>query len=541
MYECSVCGLLFLGGSACPSCGSLSSQELDVSGEGKETVDQRGGIPGLSELDDAMRDVVGEDEMFGETEEVETVDTSLPFTIGGGATEEISNLPFGVGSRSMGISIITEENEEVTPISEADGSESDVEEVSPVAEVSKKVELTEVDTSSDSPPNPELPPTPPPAPTAAPVSPPEPLSIPAPPPPPPPVYSESMPPLPNRQIEDSFSVENLDEDAADEPPLVKAEPVEVVEEVKELEQVPLPKDEKPSELETVPLPIKADKPVKVKAIAIIDDHESASDSINSFTEESAISVLSEAEDGHYQIQATAVDMEELYAEPEHIVEHSFESEELTSEVEVNLDDYPEEIASDAIFAPELVSAEPELFPAQALEIITNGDPEMDSMLSVGFNALASGHWDQAARSFRSMAAKRPGNASILNNYGLALLQHAVDLSADSMSDFNVVDSQYEAAIMALRQAAKSNPEEALILYNLGTALVSSGRHEKAIRILDVVLERVDSPKVPTFNARAAAHMGMGSFDNARSDLNSALKIDPSNQIVRNNMARVSPA
>ncbi len=483
MHECTVCGLLFLGGSACPSCGSLSNQELDISGEGKETVEQRGGIPGLTELDDAMRDVVGEEELFGEPEEEEPTGTSLPFTIGGGASEEVSHLPFGVGSRSAGIST-------VQPVAEKEVIEDESESVD--SNTSAHYE--------------EIP------------SAPEVVVLP-----------EAEPP-----IEEAHPTEDVEE-----VPIQQEESPVVEEDADELDQVPLPTAQEPTELETVPLPTEPEKPVKVKAVAIIEDEEPTT--VSAVVDDDRISVLSDAEEGHYQIQAEAVDMEELYAEPEHVIEHNFEDEELTSEVVVDLDDYPDEdISAEAIFAPELDSSEPDLFPAQALEIDTQGDAEMDTLLSVGFNALSSGHWDQAARSFRSMAAKRPGDASILNNYGLALLQHATDLSADSMSDFNAVDSQYEAAIMALRQAAKSNPEEALILYNLGTALVSSGRHEKAIRILDVVLERPDSPKVPAYNARAAALMGMGSFEDAQTDLNSALKKDPGNEILLNNLTRVSP-
>jgi Tfp pilus assembly protein PilF len=499
MHECTVCGLLFLGGSACPSCGSLSNQELDVSGEGKDTVEQRGGIPGLTELDDAMRDVVGEEELFGEPEEEEPTGTSLPFTIGGGASEEVSHLPFGVGSRSAGISV-------VQPIVEDEVIEDKTESVD--SNISAHIE--------------EIP------------SAPDVVALP----------EEETPIEEESPIEDSEEVavvEPIEEVPIpqEETPIPQEEIPVVEEDAEELEQVPLPTAQNPTELETVPLPTKPEKPVKVKAVAIIEDEEPTT--VSAVVDDDRISVLSDAEDGHYQIQAKAVDMDELYAEPEHVIEHTFEDEELTSEVVVNLDDYPDEdISADAIFAPELDSSEPDLFPAQALEIDTQGDAELETLLSVGFNALSSGHWDQAARSFRSMAAKRPGDASILNNYGLALLQHATDLSNDSMSDFNTVDSQYEAAIMALRQAAKSNPEEALILYNLGTALVSSGRHEKAIRILDVVLERPDSPKVPTFNARAAAHMGMGSFEDAQTDLNSALKRDPGNEMLLNNLTRVSP-
>ena len=111
MHECSVCGLLFLGGDACPSCGSLGNQELDIQGNGKEVIEQRGGIPGMSELNTAMISVVGEEGLLDEDEVEEPTGTSLPFTVGGGASEEISSLPFGVGSSSASLSS-TESNHE---------------------------------------------------------------------------------------------------------------------------------------------------------------------------------------------------------------------------------------------------------------------------------------------------------------------------------------------------------------------------------------------------------------------------------------------
>ena len=76
MLECSVCGLLFLGGVACPSCGSLGNQELDVDGNGKEVIEQRGGIPGMSELNTAMISVVGEEGLAEEVEDEEPTGTS---------------------------------------------------------------------------------------------------------------------------------------------------------------------------------------------------------------------------------------------------------------------------------------------------------------------------------------------------------------------------------------------------------------------------------------------------------------------------------
>ena len=542
MLECSVCGLLFLGGAACPSCGSLGNQELDVDGNGKEVIEQRGGIPGMSELNTAMISVVGEEGLMEEAESEEPTGTSLPFTIGGGASEELSSLPFGVGSRSAGLpSAESNSEKEETPSIESvisaapdndllqqqsDNPQTEPEEPEQWSDVGG--ELWAVGNSQDAIEQSEAQMT-------------EKLQQ-------EPAQSQAEPPA---QLQTpTLSEEPAESNSEAAPPESSINEIKVV----HREPVPLP-GTTADELETVPLPSPGlpekniedtSKPMKLKAIAIqVDD---TSEQINEANETTlglapttASLAQSDSDEGHFQIHAAEVDMEQLYAEPEQVVFHDFESDELTSEVQVNLDEMAEEEPmGDVIFAPEHVTSEPELFPAQALEIDTKGDSEMNMLLDSGFSALGDGNWEQAARSFRSMAAKDPDSSSILNNYGLALLQHAMGLEEEIGVDASVVDSQYEAAIMALRQSAKSNPEEALILYNLGVALVSSGRHEKAVSILDVVLNRPHSPKVAILNARSVAHIGLGNFDAAKNDLSSALSIEPDNQILKANFSRVSP-
>ena len=539
MLECSVCGLLFLGGAACPSCGSLGNQELDVDGNGKEVIEQRGGIPGMSELNTAMISVVGEEGLAEETEAEEPTGTSLPFTIGGGASEEISSLPFGVGSRSAGLpSAESNSEKEETPSLEStisatpdtdllqqqsDNSQTEPEQWSDVGG-----ELWAVGNSQDAIEQNQDQMT-------------ENLQQ-------EPAQSQAEP---TAQIQTSNLSEEPDESNSEATPTESS-----INEIKVVhrEPVPLPRTAV-DELETVPLPSPVlleknaedtPKPMKLKAIAIqVDDPSEQISEANETTlglaPTTASLAQSDSDEGHFQIHAAEVDMEQLYAEPEQVVFHDFESDELTSEVQVNLDEMAEdEPTGDVIFAPEHVTSEPELFPAQALEIDTKGDSEMNMLLDSGFSALGDGNWEQAARSFRSMAAKDPDSSSILNNYGLALLQHAMGLAEEMGVGESVVDSQYEAAIMALRQSAKSNPEEALILYNLGVALVSSGRHEKAVSILDVVLNRPHSPKVAILNARSVAHIGLGDFDAAKNDLSAALSIEPDNQILKANLSRVSP-
>ena len=99
MQECRVCGLLFLGGGSCPSCGSQVAVDIVLD---DITMDDDS-IPGLDEAVNA----IGDD---NESSEVES--QILPFGMGAKAEVLQSSLPFGVGSFSEGV------GEVAIPISE---------------------------------------------------------------------------------------------------------------------------------------------------------------------------------------------------------------------------------------------------------------------------------------------------------------------------------------------------------------------------------------------------------------------------------------
>ena len=93
MQECRVCGLLFLGGGACPSCGSQVAVDLSTS----DVVLDDESIPGLDDVVEAM----GPEEDSGDGEAI------LPFGMGAKAEVLQSALPFGVGSNSPGVGEVT--------------------------------------------------------------------------------------------------------------------------------------------------------------------------------------------------------------------------------------------------------------------------------------------------------------------------------------------------------------------------------------------------------------------------------------------------
>ena len=115
MQECRVCGLLFLGGGACPSCGSQVAVDVNTD----DIVMDDESIPGLDDIADAIGDT--EDENLSNAE-------VLPFGMGAKAEVIQSSLPFGVGSFSDSVT------EVAIPIGEQDYEEDSTEEDSAVIE-----------------------------------------------------------------------------------------------------------------------------------------------------------------------------------------------------------------------------------------------------------------------------------------------------------------------------------------------------------------------------------------------------------------------
>ena len=107
MQECRVCGLLFLGGGACPSCGSQVAVDVNTD----DIVMDDESIPGLDDIADAI----------GDTEDEDTSNADvLPFGMGAKAEVIQSSLPFGVGSFSDSVT------EVAIPIGEQDYEEDSV-------------------------------------------------------------------------------------------------------------------------------------------------------------------------------------------------------------------------------------------------------------------------------------------------------------------------------------------------------------------------------------------------------------------------------
>ncbi|MDB2570787.1 tetratricopeptide repeat protein [Euryarchaeota archaeon] len=130
-------------------------------------------------------------------------------------------------------------------------------------------------------------------------------------------------------------------------------------------------------------------------------------------------------------------------------------------------------------------------------------------MAEGFYAIGEESWAQAAIAFQKMAAKMPGDSAVFNNYGLALLQRALSMAKSSDLEVQqLASTQFESAILALREAAKSSPANGTILLNLTHALLVSGRAEKALNLL-FMYQKHNENTPESANLEAATLVSMG--------------------------------
>ncbi len=215
----------------------------------------------------------------------------------------------------------------------------------------------------------------------------------------------------------------------------------------------------------------------------------------------------------WKIYAAETNMEEIYAESSKVVEvvHEPEEDVLVYQHD-NIAGYPRNNA-DTQFTGQSMSLE--LHSARAMDVNLSNNPECREDLEAGYFAIAKGSWSDAAIKFQRIAARMPGDSAVYNNYGLALLQRAIEMAKDSdQSNQMLATSQFESAILALREAAKSNPDESLILLNLAHALLVSGRSEKALKIIEVHNDK-NTNSVEGANLHAAALVSLGQSVNAK--------------------------
>ena len=483
MFECTICGLLSLGGNACPACGSQIRVDLTEQDDDGSPLPTE--VPGLDEAVASWNDLEGIETAVSE-EEVPTKAESkgtLPFGFSGTSNTNMSRLPFGIGSYATGMPFDGSEDDAPLPLVSAQNTEQR----EPIASVPEPVADA---LSPHVPPRAvePIPATPVPAPTVAPTpAPVEPAALP-PVPLPPPVVTDPLP-----------------------------SPVAALPEAPALAAVPLPRIEaapivEPTlpRLEAVTTPPPAVMRVEANPVVATDEPSSDPD----------VPAM-------WRIDAAAPNMEQIYAQSDQVVEvvHTMDAEPTTYAHE------PAEAAQRS--TSDVISLD--IHPAQALAVRLEGLPELEPTLSQGFEALGNESWAQAAIAFQKLAARMPGDAAVFNNYGLSLLQRALTMAKSPDLELQTLAStQFESSILALREAAKSAPTEGTILLNLAHALLVSGRAEKAIGLVQMH-DQTQPQTTVSGNLQAAALVSMGESSAAKSLLQRLHQDD----VVQANLDRLS--
>ena len=208
---------------------------------------------------------------------------------------------------------------------------------------------------------------------------------------------------------------------------------------------------------------------------------------------------------------------EFYAEDDDVIEVVFSDLEDTV---VHVDHG----AVDSFEQPEVVEYAEKTFspfdlhPARAMTVQASSNEELNSLVEGGFMSIGRGDWRGAARSFQRVLSSAPQDVGAMNNYGISLLQIATTMqeSTDPVDVSNAA-TQFEAAILSLREAVRAQPDGSEPLYNLTQALLLSGREEKALGLIAMVSDNVKSQ--PHFvNLHAAILAQLGQYGEAKSML-----------------------
>ena len=484
MFECTICGLLSLGGNACPACGSQIRVDLTEQDDDGSPLPTE--VPGLDEAVASWNDLEG----IATVEAAEEVPTkpepkgSLPFGFSGTSNTNVSRLPFGIGSYATGMPFDGSSDEAPLPLV----SEQISEQKTPVSSTPEPVVEIGVSPALVQP----VEPSPSPSVSSPSV---EPLPM--------PVEPAALPPVPLPSV------------VVPTPPPA---PVTTLPEAPALPSVPLPRVEAAAVVEPMlPRiePVTTTQPpavVRLEANTVVANNEPSDDP--------DVPAM-------WRIDAAAPNMEQIYAQSDEVVEvvHTMDAE---PTVYAHEPTEPVQSMTSGVISLDI-------HPAQALAVRLEGLPELEPTLSKGYEALGNESWAQAAIAFQKLAARMPGDAAVFNNYGLSLLQRALTMAKSPDLELQTLAStQFESSILALREAAKSAPTEGTILLNLAHALLVSGRAEKAIGLVQMH-DQTQPQTTVSGNLQAAALVSMGESGAAKSLLQRLHQ----DEVVQANLDRLS--
>ena len=418
MFECKLCGLLSLGGDACPACGSQIRIDLSLDDQDDSPLPNE--IPGLDEATESWYQLDGNEQIrttmsqdnHSEQSKSNTDSGGLPFGLSGGSNTNSPNLPFGIGSNAQGIPFDDAGDEKLpSVITEPEKNEPQIT-VSPI--------ISPANVKS------------------------EPLE-------------NNAPEIINPQTNTNPLFESTVE-----PQIVAETIIPPQEEIFELPQI--------SE--------------------------------------------ADADSEMWSINAVTPDMEAIYSADEQVVEYVHESDEpIIYAVDSQTHFNPEQQFHSPLESSSLDDRTQlilKLHPAKALGIDLSQHPELEELLAEAFYSIASEDWASASKLFQNLITSKPGDTNLFNNYGLSLLQRALEMNkSQNLEIVSQAETQFRSAILALREAAKSQPDNPTILLNLSHALLASGRTDKALQIIKVHNSTNNSTEGRNLEAAALAALGQG--------------------------------
>ena len=260
----------------------------------------------------------------------------------------------------------------------------------------------------------------------------------------------------------------------------------------------------------------------------------------------------------WTINAEAPDMEQLYSVHEEVVEYVHESDEPVlyttnsqSHFNPGLESEPQNMSHDFHYPLESIPMDNQsqlvlkLHPAKALGVDLSQHPGLEGLLAEAFYAIGAEEWDNASESFQQLAASKPEDANIFNNYGLSLLQKALAMTRSRNPDIVAQSEiQFRSSILSLREAAKKEPGNPTILLNLSHALLASGRVDKALQIIRVHNSTNDSSEGKNLEAAILAAQGHSAMaKQILETLSSQLKQSPNTSlldvVIATNLAKLA--
>ena len=242
----------------------------------------------------------------------------------------------------------------------------------------------------------------------------------------------------------------------------------------------------------------------------------------------------------WSIQAAAVNMDEIYASDDLIVEHDVADTAEFTEVEVDFESVDETVhATVDMPEPMAPDEEPGLHPARALAVRPGADTEAQRLADLGFGAFQAGDPLAAEVAFDQLAKARPDLAAAHANRGLALMQLASAEAGADVSPGLDVDRLWEEAVAALQQAARLAPDEIDILYDLGLAMSHAQRTGPGLAVVSAALGQAPDD-LALLNLSSSLLLAESRFEEALADLRRAAVLGPHDPIVQANLSRLVP-